>query len=196
MNLIVAVRNSILALLLAEAASAAPKEFASATAPTKSEWQYFHKMTGTKLTELWNFQAKRGSNTVGSWAWQWRLGWVKQCTIHSMPQICPQILKEALKDDAMVVRAEAATALGKMNRGKPNEQVIRELADAYRDTRNMRNGTPLFVCDRILEALHNIGGQTSLTTASRLAKRHPATSKYWSLLSRSKDPSSLVIGNK
>jgi hypothetical protein len=84
----------------------------------------------------------------------------------------------------MVVRAEAATALGKINRGKPNEQVVRELADAYRDTRNIRNGTPLFVCDRILEALHDIGGQTSLTTASRLAKRHPATAQYWSLLSR------------
>lgn len=196
MNLVAAVRNSILTLLLAETSTAAPKEFVPATPPTKSEWQYFHKMTGTKLTDLWNFQVKRGSKTIGSWAWQWRLGWVKQCTIHSMPQICYTILKEALQDEAMVVRAEAATALGKINRGKPNEQVIRELSDAYRDTRNLRNGAPLFVCDRILEALHEIGGQTSLSTASRLAKHHPATSKYWSLISRSKNPSNLVIGNK
>ena len=163
---------------------AAEVAFKIETPPTKDEWQHFNKMRPGQLVALWQFQESRGNKTLGTWAWQWRLGWVRQCGQNSLAQICPQILQQGLSDDAMVVRAESAHTLGLLNRGKPNKALVQSLAKSYADPRNNRNGSPLFVCDRILGALRNIGGDYAEETATRLANKHPSTALFWSKMRR------------
>lgn len=84
----------------------------------------------------------------------------------------------------MVVRAEAATALGTLYRGKPNQEIIKSLAAAFEDPRNVRNGSPLFVCDRILAALRNMGGVNADKVATNLANKFPQTASYWAKMRR------------
>jgi hypothetical protein len=153
-------------------------------APSSAEWRHFHQMTDKKKLDLWRYQTARGLG-LGQWAWQWRIGWVKHCVNRDTnPTICPIILSAALKDKAMVVRAEAATVIGQRFEKRPTKELIEELRHAFHDPRNRRRGEPLFVCGRILEALQKIGGQHSIDTATKLAQSKPSTKAYWSKLSR------------
>ena len=102
----------------------------------------------------------------------------------ALPKLCPDILTQAMSDEAMVVRAEAATALGVIYRGQSNEAIVKTLAKSFMDPRNVRNGSPLFVCDRILAALHSIGGDLADQTASGLARKYPSTALYWAKMQR------------
>ena len=163
---------------------AAEVEFEPKSAPAKAEWQHFHKMSDAQLTKLWSFQASRGSKGLNDWSWQWRMGWIQRCGTHNMGAICQPILVSGLKDEAMVVRAEAATRIGDRFAGKSTRSIVDALSLAYRDPRNTRNGSPLFVCDRILEALRKIGGNRASKVAARLAKAYPETSVYWAKISR------------
>jgi hypothetical protein len=101
-----------------------------------------------------------------------------------MQELCMNIVLQGLKDEAMVVRAEAANTIGVLYRGKPDQTVINQLTAAYADPRNVRHGSPLFVCDRILTALHNMGGPLADSTAIRLANKFPTTAAYWSKVRR------------
>lgn len=152
--------------------------------PSKAEWQHFNRMNKSQLTKLWNYQVARGHKNLGAWAWQWRLGWLRQCVGQAIPKICTELLEQGLADDAMVVRAEAATTIGIIYRGRPQERIIKNLEKSFMDARNVRHGSPLFVCDRILGALQNIGGELADQTATRLANRYPATAEYWAKLRR------------
>ena len=163
---------------------AARAEFDPMTAPTKQEWQHFHKMSEAELAKLWSFQQSRGTKRLGDWAWQWRMGWLQRCGQQSMNRICSEILLNGLKDDAMVVRAEAAARIGDRFAGKTTPALIKALSAAYKDARNTRNGSPLFVCDRILEALRKIGGKRAIAVASDLAKAYPETSEYWAKITK------------
>ena len=116
---------------------------------------------------------------MGAWAWQWRIGWLERCETNVMPDLCSQILASGLKDEAMVVRADAASRIGKRYEGKPSKIISDELTHAYRDARNSRHGNPLFVCERILGAMHQIGGEPLNKIATRLASQHPETKSYW-----------------
>ena len=161
-------------------------EFNPTTPPTKAEWTHFNKLTEARRTSLWNYQSARGHKTLGAWAWQWRMGWIRHCGTESMAGACQTILKDGLKDEAMVVRAEAATVIGAKYEGRENKDVVSALAAAYKDPRNSRNGSPLFVCDRILEALAKINGNRATRTAEKLAKSHPQTANYWAKLTKKK----------
>ena len=164
--------------------SLASQTFSPAASPSTAEWQHFHKMTDSKKLELWRFQSARGV-TLDQWAWQWRIGWVRQCENQgSLPTICPSIMSTALKDKAMVVRAEAAAVIGRRFEQRPSKTIIQELRTAFHDPRNRRGGEPLFVCDRILEALRKIGGKHSIDTATKLAQTMPTTKAYWNKLNR------------
>ena len=148
-------------------------------APTATEWQHFNKMTDPQLEKLWTFEWQRGHRNLGDWSWQWRMGWLQRCEVNVLPDLCPKILSAGLKDDAMVVRAEAATRIGKRYAGKPSKKLLYELSNAYRNNRNSRHGNPLFVCERILEAMQNIGGEKFHDIAEKLASKHQATQSYW-----------------
>jgi hypothetical protein len=164
--------------------SLATEPFSPMAAPSTAEWQHFHQMTENKKIELWRFQSGRGV-TLAQWAWQWRIGWVRQCERpESLATLCPGLLSAALQDKAVVVRAEAATVIGRRFEKHPNKQIVEELRTAFHDPRNRRGGEPLFVCDRILEALRSIGGRHSIDTATKLAQTMPATKAYWNKLNR------------
>ena len=171
-------------LLFTSVASIAGEPLDITVQPSKAEWQHFNKMNQAQLSKLWQFQVGRGHKSLGDWAWQWRLGWIRQCLGGALPKLCPEILQQGLTDEAMVVRAEAATALGVIYRGQANERIIKNLAKSFMDPRNVRRGSPLFVCDRILAALRNIGGELADETATRLANKHPSTAAYWAKMQK------------
>lgn len=159
-------------------------EFDPKTPPSKPEWQHFHKMTDAELTKLWVFQTQRGHKKLADWSWQWRMGWMQRCGTSEMNSICPQILLEGLADNAMVIRAEAATRIGKRFAGTATPEILRALEKAYKDPRNSRNGNPLFVYERILEALSNLKDVRATKIASRLASKHPDTTAYWARIQK------------
>lgn len=163
---------------------ASDSKFKIDTPPTTAEWQHFNRMNVAQLKHLWRHHESRGFKKLGDWAWQWRMGWMRRCSEGTMAELCTNLVLQGLKDDAMVVRAEAANTIGVIYRGKPDQAVIKALTDSYLDPRNVRNGSPLFVCDRILTALHNLGGPLADSTAVGLANKFPTTAAYWSKVRR------------
>lgn len=150
--------------------------------PQRSDWQYFHNAPERFRYDLWRYHRKQG-RTLASWSWGWRLGWIRGCA-KSTKKYCHVILNRALTDDALVVRAEAATVLGRRYEKTANRHAIVALTKAYQQEANYRNGRPLFVVNRILFALHQIGGTDALAVGSKLAASHPHSRDYWNRVVR------------
>ena len=91
-------------------------------------------------------------------------------------------MRQALSDKALVVRAEAATRIGRRYDGSGDAKIVELLTGAYKHHGNSRNGKPLFVQNRILYALHQVGGKDALAEGKSLAGLHPETKSYWTRL--------------
>lgn len=151
--------------------------FDIAAEPTKADWSYFHKLRPAQRSALWNENIQKGV-AFSSWHWGWRIGWLKACR-YDRANYCEVILRKALFDRALVVRAEAATSLGIRYRGSKNKHLVRLLARSYKNKRNYRKGKALFVQDRILQAIHQIDGKEAQKVGRRLAVAHPRTKELW-----------------
>ena len=152
-------------------------EFPMKLAPSRPDWQTFMQASDESRLKLWTYQTNRGRH-LHDWSWGWRLGWVRACG-RSEATFCAGVLQEALLDKAVVVRAEAASALGRRYEQSANPAVVRLLAEAYGNSRNLRRGKPLFVQRRILYALHQIGGDSALELGGTLAATDPSAMAYW-----------------
>lgn len=148
--------------------------------PAPADWRYFLKATDADRAKLWTYHENLGVKLSG-WAWGWRLGWVRACG-DSDSLLCQDILRQALFDKALVVRAEAATRFGRRFEGSSDHNVITLLSRAYADPRNMRGGKPLYVQSRILFALHRVGGDEAVQAGKRLSLSHPDAKSYWARL--------------
>lgn len=158
----------------------APEEFPLSREPQPQDWHSFIKSPEAAREQLWVYQVARGKK-LGDWAWGWRLGWVRVCATSERP-FCGDILRQALFDKALVVRAEAATRLGRLYENSHNAAMTKLLAKAFGSERNVRHGRPLFVQERILFALKRIGGDEAQEAGSRLASSHAALAAYWQKL--------------
>ena len=148
--------------------------------PHPADWRYFLKSSETERERLWTYHQNRGVH-LGGWSWGWRLGWVRACGA-SDRRMCQAIMREALFDRALVVRAEAATRIGRRYEGTGSLEIIETLAKAYADPRNVRHGKPLFAQSRILFALRMVGGMQALAKGASLAASHPESQSYWARL--------------
>lgn len=148
--------------------------------PTPSDWSHFIKSPEPRRMKLWDYQVKRGKR-LKDWSWGWRLGWVRTCRL-SHQVYCAEILRQALFDKALVVRAEAATQLGRRHEGSRDANTIRLLTKAFADPRNLRGGKPLFVQNRILFSLRQIGGNDAMASGRALATQHRESMVYWARL--------------
>lgn len=155
-------------------------KFAIEKAPSDVDWRYFRQMLPASRAKLWQDSHKRGK-ALKDWAWGWRLGWVQVC-IDDPAAYCRQIIKDALTDKALVVRAEAATQIGRKYEGSGDSNMLAALTAAYADTRNLRRGKPMYVQKRILYAIKQIGGKSALNTGKRLAQGNAQTDNYWTKL--------------
>jgi hypothetical protein len=152
--------------------------------PNKAEWQHFHKMTDSEALKFWKFQKDRGAKSLRDWSWQWRMGWIKRCGGGLKESFCKGVLLDALLDNAMVIRAEAATSIGKRYAGRASAELLVALQNAYVDPRNTRNGNPLFVYERILETLAKLDDPRATQIANKLAASHQETKAYWGSISK------------
>jgi hypothetical protein len=158
------------------------EEFEVSKEPAKRDWQAFHKAAPAFREALWNYHQKRGID-FSRWSWGWRLGWVRACT-NQPGGYCQNIFERALADKALVVRAEAATQIGRIYDGTKNTTFSNLLVTAFRNPRNFRAGKPLFVQQRILFALHQIGNEDAARSAAKLSGRHKDLAVYWSRISQ------------
>ncbi len=149
-------------------------------APQMKDWQYFQDMKDTEREALWRHHERQGMK-LKDWIWGWRMAWVKACTF-AKEKYCDKLLETALSDKAMVVRAEAATRLGERFEDKKDSRVIQVLAEAFKNPRNSRNGKPLYVQQRILFAIKQIGGSHGDQVGAELAKINPQSNAYWRAL--------------
>lgn len=170
-------------LLFARSALAQPgADFDIAAQPSPPDWEYFFKLDDQSRMKLWIFHKKRNRG-LAQWSWEWRLAWVRAC-IKSDQSYCQEVLDQALNDNALVVRAEVATQLGIHFANTKNIEVIEKLSTLFQDKRNVRNGKPLYIQQRILYAISEIGGELAVTTGARLANQHRSTNAYWTKLRR------------
>ena len=154
--------------------------FAISAAPTPADWRYFLKAPERSRAKLWSHHAAQGKK-LKDWSWGWRLGWVRACgLVTSAP--CPEIIDQALTDKALVVRAEAASWLGRRLAGTADARATSQLKSAFLNPRNHRHGRPLFVEQRILFALHQVGGPDADAAGAELAAADPALELYWQKL--------------
>ena len=145
--------------------------------PSPADWRYFIRANEKDREKLWTTHALQGVK-LGDWSWGWRLGWVRACGT-SQRDYCRDILVTALFDRALVVRAEAATRLGRRLEGTGDKPTMDLMARSYRESRNFRHGHPLYVQHRILFAIHRIGGPYAADLGPKLAGIHPETKSFW-----------------
>ena len=145
--------------------------------PSQADWKFFIHAPERARIQLWEKNARIGKQ-LAAWNWGWRLGWVRTCSI-SGHRICQEILRQALFDKALVVRSEAAVRLGSLFAGTAHPNVVALLEQAYVNKANVRAGRPLFVLQRILYALYQVGDETQRERAEALAAQHSETKVYW-----------------
>lgn len=148
--------------------------------PSPADWRYFIRAQEKDREQLWTTHALQGTR-LGDWSWGWRLGWVRTCDT-SQREFCRDILATALFDRALVVRAEAATRIGRRLEGTGDQANLDLLARSFRESRNFRHGHPLFVQHRILFAIHRIGGPYAADLGVKLSSSHPETKSFWKKL--------------
>jgi hypothetical protein len=150
--------------------------------PSPADWEYFFKLDETTRMKLWAYHQKR-ERKLGHWSWEWRLAWVRTC-MKSDKNYCEKVIEQALEDKALVVRAETATRLGTKHAGSKNRDIVNKLAAAFQHPGNQRNGRPMYIQQRILYAISEVGGDYATQTGARLASTNSSTSTYWGKLRR------------
>jgi len=111
------------------------------------------------------------------------MGWVRACS-REPNDYCANILEQALFDKALVVRAEAATQLGRVFAGSKNEKFSNLLLKALNNPKNFRNEKPLFVQQRILFAIKQIDNNKAQKESSKASTLHPDLAVYWTKISK------------
>ena len=159
-----------------------PETFNIAGEPSNTDWKYFLGASTKFRESLWNYNVQR-QKQLKDWSWQWRLGWLRACS-NSVDAYCAKIFESALIDKAVVVRADAATRIGVRFEKTGNLWATTQLALAYKNPKNIRNGTPLYIQQRILFSLKQIGGTNALSTGGKTAKSHKGSATYWEKLNR------------
>ena len=157
--------------------------FAPHKAPEGVEWSRFMELSIKEAEALWNDQAHKGVRFAG-WNWKWRLAWVKLCALNPKAgaKFCDEILDEALTDKALVVRAEAASAIGDLKEGSMDPVASRKLLAVLRDPRNRRNDVPVMAQKRAMYSLVKIGHADSIRAADEVVSRDSALRLYWNKL--------------
>jgi hypothetical protein len=145
--------------------------------PSPQDWRYFLKLSTQSQELLWRSFVKKGVN-LRDWSWAWRLGWIRACT-GNQNKFCEQIFNDGLQDRALVVRAEAITALGRNYEKTEREEIVRKIALAAADKRNFRNKRPMYISQRAIFSLHNVGGEKALKEASKIARTDPVLEVYF-----------------
>lgn len=152
--------------------------------PTSGDWQVFKHLTPERRAALWQDMSKQAP-TLSAWSWQWRLGWVSSCEgDREKSSYCQKIFQQGLIDSALVVRSTTATAIGRTYAGTADDSAIDMLAGSYARSHNFRHTKPLFISERILFALKEIGGDRAKKVAGDLATKHATSKKYWQRINR------------
>lgn len=145
--------------------------------PSHEDWRYFLKLTDEAQEKIWiSFSQKKVQ--LKDWSWAWRIGWIKACTSNQR-SFCDTVLKEAMKDRALVVRAEAVTALGRIYEKSQRSDIIARIALLGSDSRNMRNKQPMYIQQRVIFSLRNIGGDEAKKAAWKIAASDESLKAYF-----------------
>ena len=176
-------RMLFLLLLLSQTPTAilAKNQNLMSTPPKRNEWKAFLEFSKVEHQQLWRGLRGKGQK-MSTWSWGWRIAWVRACLPHDMEGHCLEIATQGSIDKAAVVRAEVAKYLGrKIEKLRSNsiEKHIKILKAIYHHPKNFRNGKPLIVPYKVLEALSGSPYRKAQKTGEVLAKSHPLMEKFW-----------------
>lgn len=146
----------------------------------KNDWAFFQQSGQAWRSKLWADFSAQGK-ALSEWSWSWRIAWVRTCA-RDPAQWCQELIRSALYDHALVVRAKAAQVWGERFAGSENPHAVEALVKAYHLTSNRRHNKPLFIQERILFAIKIIAGEENLKIAKGLAAQDASTEDYWNKL--------------
>lgn len=149
---------------------------------SKEDWLFFMQSEQNWRKSLWKFFSKR-NHQLKDWSWTWRLAWIRVCE-HDEDQWCSRIMYQGLFDRALIVRAKTANSWGRRFYGTKNKKAGKILEKAFHLSENNRKGKPMFVKNRILFALKNIGGNSNQILGKQLASSRAETQSYWNNLQK------------
>ena len=161
-------------------------------APTKTEWQFFIKSPKEFKSRLWVDSQSGEKKGLAVWSWQWRLGWLRACKKFAdlpkakNPKWCKTIEKLAVRDNALVVRSEAVQVLKSKSSFYSEKRLLKLIQMAFEHPGNYRNKKPLFIINRILFALHELGTPKALKLLSHLSSKDPRLREYAKKLKKSR----------
>jgi len=150
--------------------------------PSREDWRYFLRLDSPTQDRIWRSFSDRHIQ-LKDWSWAWRLGWVRACNTNRR-DFCDTVLREALTDRALVVRAEAVSAYGRIFENTERADVVHLMAQVAKDKRNLRHQKPLFIQKRIIFALHSIGGRKAEVLAKEISNADHSLKSYYAKIFR------------
>lgn len=150
--------------------------------PSKHDWQRFMGLGAKQKAAMWEHFSQRGY-TLQAWNWAWRIAWLRACE-EETAGYCKDIFANAAHDKAAVVRAEAASIIGRRFDGSKSDVALDQLVQIYNHPKNFRNGKPLAVPRKVLFSIYRIGGSKALDTGRNLAQKNSTTKNYWQRLTK------------
>ena len=152
-----------------------------AKAPNKREWKAFLDFSKVEQEKLWTSLRVRGQK-MSVWSWGWRMAWLRSCFPYEVKGHCLEVAEQGRKDKAAVVRAEVAKYLGMAlarNDSYTLGKNLEILERVYNHPKNFRNGKPLMVPYKVLDALAVSRSPAAKNLGKKLSSRHPIMRRYW-----------------
>lgn len=152
--------------------------------PATADWKYFHSIKASERSQIWNELTK--TSDLAEWHWGWRLGWIRSCQkdLNRDPKsnfYCFKVLAQACFDEALVVRAEAVSSIGRLYANTDSPKVIDLLTESYRQSGKRKGNHHLSEAKRVLKALYNLG-ENGKKAGKDLAQTDDKTLSYWNKL--------------
>ena len=160
---------------------AAKQHFRWQNHPSAEKWHEFQDLSSESRLKAWYSMKDFGWDKI---KWKWKLALIVACDTNINQEFCKQVMILALKDKALVVRAQSASLIAKAYHKNPDSRIISLLEKASANSNNYRGGEPLYVQYRIIHALHEIGGAKAAAAARHIATAHKKTYSYWSKLTK------------
>ena len=160
-------------------APCAESEFSLKSMATSEDWAFFSQMSPEQKRAIWE---KKNHGNLKNAHWTWRLALLRGCDDSNgsvkAGQYCSQVLKQGLRDRALVVRMESAEILSKQA-SNMNTELEKAFIDALGNKWNSRGNKSNFAFRRILFSAYQTGIPSIQLAAKEIASANANNKKYW-----------------
>jgi hypothetical protein len=141
-------------------------------APSEDSWRGFEHLDNFEKRHIWT--RSQGVKRFSTFAWQWRLAWVRPCSVIS-DSYCADILRAGLQDPHPNVQAEAITRAGQRYARSNDATILRLLDLAAKGPSSRLAQAPFFMSRRIQIAKSEVALEPPVGEPKTLAHKHKST---------------------